>query len=292
MPVSNSSLIRPRATPALSTLPAALPAVAVVQPPAPLPALFTDGFDGRPAIASASYADTGAASGAPKKAPSLARVAQGDAVMETGEHGQHVRQLQTLLNQVFENKHVQVNGTYGAALTRTVTTFQKNHHLSATGNVNKGTLAAIRKEAGTGRSAKEYAQVLAQINPRSAKYMPHSGSTFCNVFAEDVTAKMGAPLPRLMANDLYNWLGSSAGKNAGWHQVSAAEAQKAANAGDPTVAVYHNNTGVHGHIAMVRPGHMAGPGNPAIAQAGAENFLNGHKTDGFGSLPVKYYTHD
>jgi hypothetical protein len=37
---------------------------------------------------------------------------------------------------------------------------------------------------------------------------------------------------------------------------------------------------------------MAGSGNPAIAQAGAENFLHGHVRDGFGSLPVKYYTHD
>src|SRR5438046_2380859 len=54
-----------------------------------------------------------------------------------------------------------------------------------------------------------------------------------------------------------------------------------------------NTAGLHGHIAMVRPGHLAGPGNPATAQAGATNFLHGHMRDGFGSNgPVLYFTHD
>ena len=223
-------------------------------------------------------------------APSLARVANGKAVIEIGERGKSVRQLQTLMNDAFDHGHIAVDGTFGAAMEKKLSQYQKNHHLSQTGRLNGRTLKGLDAMSGPNRSAHAYAQTLASVNPMAPKYLPHAGSTFCNLFAEDVTAKMGAPLPRVLADDLYKWLDSSAGKNAGWKPLSAAEAQKAANLGHPTVAVYYNPSG-HGHIAMVRPGQMAGPNNPATAQAGGVNFLHGHERDGFGSLPVKYYSH-
>jgi hypothetical protein len=178
-------------------------------------------------------------------------------------------------------------------MTRRLESFQHHQHFMETGKLNKRTLGALEDRLGPDRSAHQYAHTLARINPMSPKYMPHNGSTFCNVFAEDVTKAMHAPLPRMMANDLHNWLKSPAGKRAGWDQISAKAAQHRANEGQPTVAVWHNDAGVHGHIAMVRPGHMAGPGNPATAQAGARNFLHGHMRDGFGSAhPVLYFTHE
>lgn len=226
----------------------------------------------------------------PSVAPTLDDVRHGRGVMELGQHGQGVRKLQTLMNDVFEHQHVAVDGTFGKQMKDRLATFQDKNDLLETGKLNKATLAKLEAQT-SNRSRGDYAKTLAQVNPMDPKYLPHSGSTFCNVFAEDVTAKMGAPLPRMMANDLYNWLGGSGGRNAGWKPVSAAEAQRMANQGQPTVAVYHNDSGIHGHIAMVRPGSMAGAGNPAIAQAGAHNFLHGHLRDGFGSLPVRYYTH-
>jgi putative chitinase len=52
-----------------------------------------------------------------------------------------------------------------------------------------------------------------------------------------------------------------------------------------------NNPGGIGHIAVVRPGEVTDRG-PAIAQAGASNFNNGHVRDSFGNAPVKYFVND
>src|SRR5437667_227127 len=79
---------------------------------------------------------------------------------------------------------------------------------------------------------------------------------------------MNCKLPYQLANSLYDWLPSKEGKAAGWVSVSAAEAQKAANAGRPVVVSWKNPSG-HGHIAPVRPGELKG--GPWLANVGAKN---------------------
>ncbi|HEX8821949.1 MAG TPA: LysM peptidoglycan-binding domain-containing protein, partial [Archangium sp.] len=155
------------------------------------------------------------------------------------------------------------------------------------------------------RNADNYSQVIDQFsvnnNPR---YQPRGGNTYCNIFAWDVTRAMGAEIPHwvdgagnpagvgapgareLDANGGHRWL-ETQGQNHGWREVSAQEAQNLANQGHPTVASWNNPGGI-GHIAVVRPGELTDRG-PAIAQAGASNFNNGHVRDSFGNAPVKYF---
>ncbi len=156
------------------------------------------------------------------------------------------------------------------------------------------------------RNAATYADVIDQFavgsNPR---YQPRGGNTYCNIFAWDVTKAMGAEIPHwvdgagnpaavgqgreLDANGGHLWL-QNHGARHGWREVSAQEAQAMANQGHPTVASWHNPGGI-GHIAVVRPGQINERG-PAIAQAGARNFNEGHVRDSFGSANVKYFVND
>jgi putative chitinase len=158
------------------------------------------------------------------------------------------------------------------------------------------------------RNAGNYGQVIDQFsvnnNPR---YQPRGGNTYCNIFAWDVTRAMGAEIPHwvdgngnpagvgapgareLDANGGHRWL-EQHGPRHGWREVSAQEAQALANQGHPTVASWNNPGGI-GHIAVVRPGEMTDRG-PAIAQAGASNFNNGHVRDSFGNRPVQYFVND
>jgi predicted chitinase len=156
------------------------------------------------------------------------------------------------------------------------------------------------------RNADTYADVIDQFavgnNPR---YAPRGGNTYCNIFAWDVTKAMGAEIPHwvdgagnptgvgqgreLDANGGHLWL-QNQGPSHGWREVSAEEAQQMANQGHPTVASWHNPGGI-GHIAVVRPGEINERG-PAIAQAGASNFNEGHVRDSFGNADVKYFVND
>jgi len=160
----------------------------------------------------------------------------------------------------------------------------------------------------TNRTADNYNQVIDQFsvnnNPR---YQPRGGNTYCNIFAWDVTRAMGAEIPHwvdgagnpaamgapgareLDANGGHRWL-ETKGPSHGWREVSAQEAQNLANQGHPAVASWNNPGGI-GHIAVVRPGEVTDRG-PAIAQAGASNFNNGHVRDSFGNAPVKYFVND
>jgi predicted chitinase len=56
------------------------------------------------------------------------------------------------------------------------------------------------------------------------------------------------------------------------------------------VASWHNPGGI-GHIGVVRPGEINERG-PALAQAGARNFNDGHVRDSFGNANVKYFVND
>jgi hypothetical protein len=120
------------------------------------------------------------------------------------------------------------------------------------------------------------------VNPR---YAHRNGSTFCNIFAWDVTRAMGAEIPHwvnpsgdptphlkgneLNANALNSWLHAH-GARYGWRQVTLAEGVDLANQGRPVVASWKNQGGI-GHIAMIRPGVATASEGPWMAQAGAKN---------------------
>jgi predicted chitinase/LysM repeat protein len=156
------------------------------------------------------------------------------------------------------------------------------------------------------RNADTYADVIDQFGVASnPRYQPRDGNTYCNIFAWDVTKAMGAEIPHwvdgagnptgvgqgreLDANGGHLWL-QNHGPAHGWREVSAQEAQQMANQGHPTVASWHNPGGI-GHIGVVRPGEINERG-PALAQAGARNFNEGHVKDSFGNANVKYFVND
>ncbi|MFL5346408.1 MAG: peptidoglycan-binding protein [Hyalangium sp.] len=191
--------------------------------------------------------------------------------------------------------------------------FDGSHPAPGTTNTNAAqvTNPPVRGSPSS-RNRATYDNVINQFgvgsNPR---YTPRdsngdgSRDTFCNIFLWDVTRAMGAEIPHwvdskgnpaavgkgreLNANATVDWLHQN-GPQQGWHKVSAAEAQKLANEGHPAVAVWKNPSGI-GHVAVVRPGEMTSAG-PAIAQAGASNFNNGHVKDSFGTRPVEYFVND
>ena len=135
------------------------------------------------------------------------------------------------------------------------------------------------------------------------------GVTWCNIFAWDVTKAMGAEIPHwydpvtgeptavgakgakeMGTTGMNQWM-DQFGSKFGWREMTAAEAQAAANSGKPTVALST------GHVAMVVPsesGYNPIPNGPRITQAGASNFENGTTKGGFGReySQVRYFTHD
>src|SRR5207302_4375284 len=116
--------------------------------------------------------------------------------------------------------------------------------------------------------------------------------THCNQFAQDALKGIGVPksnIPGGNANNMNNWLNKQ-GAQHGWHKVSAAEAQKMANAGHPVLASYKNNSGPHGHVAVVRPGHN--DGKTHIAQAGGHNYNDTTVNKGFGKHQPEYFAYD
>jgi hypothetical protein len=124
-------------------------------------------------------------------------------------------------------------------------------------------------------------------NPRYAR---RSGSTYCNIFAQDVMRALNIELPWGNANALADYLGSLDGKLHGWSEVNASDAQNAANRGQPSLASVLNSGGT-GHIQVVRPGNMTTNG-PIVAQAGASNFSVGTVLQGMGTTlfpHIKYY---
>lgn len=118
--------------------------------------------------------------------------------------------------------------------------------------------------------------------------------TFCNFFARDVgLAMLGKDVwPRMLANDLHDWLGQKSGVRAGWVPMQrASEAFARVEMGHFVLAV-HQAKG-HGHVAVGVPqpalvGKVAGL---RTAQAGRRNFSNGPIKDSFGALPFKLFAH-
>jgi peptidoglycan hydrolase-like protein with peptidoglycan-binding domain len=162
------------------------------------------------------------------------------------------------------------------------------------------------------RNADTYNQVINQFAVgENKRYTPRDSSgdgvkdTFCNIFLWDVTRAMGAEIPHwvdnkgnavapgkgweMNANATVDWMHKHGGSN-GWRKVTADEAQKMANAGHPSVALWKNPGGI-GHVGVVRPGEVTSQG-PSMAQAGGKNFNNKHVKDGFGNRPVEYWVND
>lgn len=155
------------------------------------------------------------------------------------------------------------------------------------------------------RSAEQYNAVLnsSSLSVDNKKYLPHDGNTYCNVYTQDVMEAMGAHIPENMrANDIYKWLGSEKGKQEGWHEATAYEAQMAANAGQPTVASWYNPDGGSGHVAVVRPydnGETFNAKDPyrsvVVSNAGKSNFEYKTLNYAFGKDKwdgIKFYVHD
>jgi hypothetical protein len=160
------------------------------------------------------------------------------------------------------------------------------------------------------RAPDSYSAVLKQFQVDTApRYQPSNGETFCATFATDVALALGVVLPtvwganggvgtpigapsgggfcRLMANDLADWLASRDGLAFGWVGTNESDAMACAIQGHPTLAVWKNPNGGHGHIAWLLPVAAA---EPMIAQAG-EHCGYMSLSSGFGQLPVEYFTH-
>ena len=168
------------------------------------------------------------------------------------------------------------------------------------------------------RSPEAYNAVIDQFNVATqARYKKRNGYTYCNIFAWDVMSAMGVDLPQrvdavtreprqfpdvkgteeLNANGMAKWLAEN-GSKYGWVEVSAEEAQAAANRGEPTVSVWYNPGGI-GHLQVVRPTRGNDTYNPNtgvyVAQAGSKNFEYGTASTVYGTgasmNKLKYYTH-
>ena len=124
-------------------------------------------------------------------------------------------------------------------------------------------------------------------------WQPHDGLTFCNIAAQAITAALQCPLPVELANLQIAWLGSEAGRLAGWAETTRADAIAHAESGGPVVVGWYNAHGPHGHIAVLRPVPVGDdPARaPFIAQAGRETFWCGTLQRGFGNLPVRFWRH-
>lgn len=166
------------------------------------------------------------------------------------------------------------------------------------------------------RSAANYNKIINQFNvQKNARYKITNGSTWCNIFADDVMQAMnlggyfshwvtsnGKPVTYSVAiktkgsyecnvKSHLNWMNKYGVKKYGWKKVSAKQAQQRANKGYPTLVM--NKTGTH--IAVVRPEtatYKYSNDNVVIAQAGLYNVNYGMSKKYFGTTNLVYYTHD
>ncbi len=143
------------------------------------------------------------------------------------------------------------------------------------------------------RSPEALLDVVAQLDPaRSLRYQRRDvdgdgrPETFCNFFLRDALNALGVKTPKLVANELVRYLNEAES----WVACFAAAAAERAAAGFPTVAGWANpRPRLPGHVALVVPSLEPGV---RIAQAGRVSFNDGPVTQGFGALPVLYWTHD
>lgn len=145
------------------------------------------------------------------------------------------------------------------------------------------------------RSPEALLDVVAQLDPaRSLRYQRRDVSgdgrpeTFCNFFLRDALNALGVKMPKAVANELVRYFNEAET----WAPCFAHAAAERASAGFPTVAGWANPTPrLPGHVALVLPTHPGAHG-VRIAQAGRVCFNDGELTQGFGGLPVLFWTHD
>jgi len=131
------------------------------------------------------------------------------------------------------------------------------------------------------RTPELYFDVIAQFRvTKEARYAPTKDATFCNIFAQDVMAAMGVPLPREMTANATLKLMSDPGPGIpGWHVGDKSAAIAKARDGHPAMMGYFNPQGAHGHLAILCPASTLT--TPITAQAGAQNFINESATMSF-----------
>lgn len=159
------------------------------------------------------------------------------------------------------------------------------------------------------RSASSLVHVVAQFDvENNERYRPGvPGPTWCNIFAWDVTRALGCEVPHWIrgketnANELAAWLegvmatngGKLQGPAHGWRSCSRADVRARALQGFPGLVTYVNpNPSRPGHIAVVMPSSIAVGDDVQIAQAGAKCYSYAPLASGFGTLPVRFWTHD
>ena len=208
--------------------------------------------------------------------------------------------------------------------TATDTSANRTASITASSAVDSDTVAGkktistdLTSVAGS-RSAERYRSVIDQFdvenNSRYAVNKKGTGDTYCNVFVLDVTAAMGAGIPRsvdqdtgvpaasgaenaisMNANRISNWL-NDYGSQYGWYEVTAEQAQALANQGCPAVTVWKNQEGGHGHVQVVSPsedGVYDSSRGVAIAQAGRtlSNYTYISKIYSSSMNEVQYFAH-
>lgn len=151
-------------------------------------------------------------------------------------------------------------------------------------------------------------EVIAQFDVEATpRYRPvptrRGPTTWCNIFVWDATRALGAEIPHcvdeagrsvpvgqgreLTANGTLRWL-ETHGVADGWREEDAAGAVRAAEAGSPALAIWHNPFGP-GHVGIVVPCQDEGV---HIAQAGAVCFNSRPLAHGFGDRPARFFVHD
>ena len=168
----------------------------------------------------------------------------------------------------------------------------------------------------TSRSPSVFLEVAGQFDVvHAARYQPVRGGTqqviqhtWCNIYASDVTAAMGAEIPHwvnpdsspakfgtngsreLTANATLEWLVSQ-GPAYGWLETDEPTARQQASTGCPAVACWENPLPGHsGHIAIILPDDPAVTGT-CIAQAGAQCLFRAPLAQGFGSIKPRFFNH-
>lgn len=140
------------------------------------------------------------------------------------------------------------------------------------------------------RTAQALVVAVAAVDPEhSYALRPRDGVTLCNEAARFLCAALGVPLPRDTANNQRDWLAASTE----WKPVDVETARQRAESGFPTLAVWKNPTGGHGHIALLVPAPLKDPGGVYVAAAGLRNTNSGTFNSQFGiSIYPEFFTHE
>jgi len=172
---------------------------------------------------------------------------------------------------------ISVDGDYGAGSANAVKTFQQKMGISVDGGVGPQTwqyLFGYNTYPGTGTTTPVGGDLTKYSNAihNTPLIFPSGGSTFCNVWAQNVMKTFGTPLPDGACGDIFNslhagftkWkplatytIGGSYDINNPNYLEALLLAQKYANAGVPAIALtaltQNSNPANDSHIAVVSP---------------------------------------